>query len=173
MSFYGLRLFDHDDKKYAYGVYKRLTPANQTYNVSMTVVNYVYVLNDSSLTITNTDTQANVTVTRANNLVDVSSFQNANCTVQSGNVNVESISLLTRKPDGIPFNMSNVQLVEITDSYDLEVGKTALIVEGSLNVPVGNTTVLANSEVDIYSVGPRESNTTLTGTGKVIVFSIT
>lgn len=173
MSFYGLRLFDYDGKKYAYGVYKRLTPANQSYSVATTLVDYIFVANDSSLTLTNTDTQANVSVTRENNLVDVSSFQGSNCVIQSGNADVESISVFTRKPDGNVSTFQNVELVNIESSYELLAGKAALIVEGTLSVPVGETNFDANSQVDIYSVGPRLTNTTLTGTGKVIVFNIT
>lgn len=173
MSSYGLRLFDYEDKKYAYGVYKRLTPANQSYAVVITLVDYIYINNDSSLTITNESTQANVTVSSANNLVDVSQFQNANCTIVSGNTNVESFSIFTRKPAGSTLSLSNVELVSVSDTYNLVSGKVALVVDGTINVPVGNTTFVANSQVDTYSVGPRLTDTTLTGTGKVIVFNIT
>ncbi|MDC3266459.1 hypothetical protein OAU13_00875 [bacterium] len=172
MSFYGLRLFDFGNKKYAYGVHKRLTPANQSYATQVTIADYVCVLDDSSLTITNESDQANVVVSNTSNLVDVTQFQGANCTVQSGNVDVNSITLFTTKFGQNPLVISNTELVSVSDSYTLVSGKLALVIDGTLNVPTGNTNFEANSQVDIYSVGPRETDTTLTGTGKLIVFNI-
>jgi hypothetical protein len=172
MSFYGIRLFNYGSMQLAYAAYKRVTPGNQTYVFSPTLVDYVYILNDSSLTIVNQDTQANVTITRANNLVNITSFQNANCTVQSGNTDVELIALLTLKNRDPAHSLNDVTAVDVNGSYMLEAGKAAIVVEGALNVPVGETSVEANSENDIYSVGPRLEDTTLTGTGKVIVFKI-
>ena len=116
--------------------------------------------------------QANVVVSLANNLVDVSQFQGANCIVSSGNANVESFSIFTRKPEGSTLSISNIELATIADTYTLSSGKVALIVDGTINVPVGETIFVANSQVDTYSVGPRLTDTTLTGTGKVIVLNI-
>lgn len=172
MSFYGLRLFDFENKKYAYGAFKRLTPANQSYAAQVTIADYICVLNDSSLTILNQSNQANVVVSISNNLIDLSSFQGANCNIQSGNTDVNSITLFTTKVEPASLSISNTELVTVSDSYTLQSGKIALIVDGSLDVPTGNTNFEANSQVDIYSVGPRETDTTLTGTGKLIVFNI-
>jgi len=172
MSFYGLRLFNFGSISPAYAAFKALTPSNQTYRISPAIASYVYILNDSSLTILNQDTQANVTITRNNNLVDITSFQNANCIVQSGNTDVEVITLLTLKSRDTAYSLNDVTSVDVNGSYILEAGKAAIVVEGTLNVPVGETVVEANSENDIYSIGPRLEDTTLTGTGKVILFKI-
>lgn len=170
MNYHGLRFLTYPNRKEIYGVYKRLTPANQSYDVNINIVDYIFIINDSTLTITNPE--SNITISRQNNLVDVSSFRNTKCILQSGNTDVESLSLFSLKSLSNPIVFQNVELVDIQTSYDLPAGKVALVAEGTLSVPFWETNVSANSEVDMYSVGPRFTNTTLTGTGKLIIFDV-
>lgn len=174
MSFYGIRKFDFAERKFAYAVFKTLSAPDHTYGIMQSpLAKYICVLNDNAtLTFVNSDTQSNTTIDKQSGLLDLSPYIGTNTNVVTGNTSVDTLMLLALKPKE-PFpELANVEIVTVTDSYSLEEGKAALVINGTVTVPVGNTTFDANSDVDIYSIGPRDTSTTLTGTGRLIVFKI-
>jgi hypothetical protein len=66
------------------------------------------------------------------------------------------------------FEMANASLAVVNGSFTLPSNTYAAIVEGT--VTIGNT--VADSNSDLYVIGERNTETTITGNGKLVTFQI-
>jgi hypothetical protein len=69
-------------------------------------------------------------------------------------------------------NAVNPQLINVSDSYTVPANTFAVLVEGTITAPVGNTTTTMNVDEDIYAIGKKEQQYTVTGNGKLVIFDI-
>ena len=170
MSYYGLKRFS------GFIVSKTLLPANTTIvslpqsanTLEITRVDAVYVTPHSGsvgIIDSNPDTSLVGTILADTLVLPKNAWGNNTLTIQSGNTDVESVQVAAESNSAI----SNCHLAIVDGTYELPAEHYAVLADGVVQTTSNNL----DSNNDLYVFNKRNSNTSITGNGRLLVFQVT
>jgi len=173
MTYYGLKNYSD------FFVARTLLPANQIISysdgISNGIADLVYRTEDSS-SVTFVEGTSNTalvgTIATSGELIFPKALlgqQGGTFVIQTGNNNVESISIKTFRN----LSIANAQVVNVSGLCTIPSDTFALVVEGTIEfTQESNTNVSLIANQDLYVIGRRVNGFELSGSGRIVTFNL-